>query len=633
MPNPRLGFGVTMLHDKIYVIGGSSNLNEFYDTATGGWILKTSMPTSRVHLAIVTVQYKIYAIGGYIRPSAPTATNEAYDPETDTWTTRPSMPTARAEICANVVKDKIYVTGGFETTAPNQVKLSNKTEVYDPTTNKWTIKADMPYATATHCSTVVGDKIYVLTSPIQIYDTQTNTWTVDSFPPEEQKNASAVTIINQQGNELIYIIGGGEEFDVKSLVQIYNPKTETWSTGLPMPTPRRGLAAVVVNNLIYALGGLTPENDPSTPENFIASPAYERYIPFENAQLFTPVIENSWKRKLEMPTARNLLGVAVVNEKIYAIGGQTNTPTDANEQYDPQTNNWTTKMPMPTARYNCAVAELNGKIYVIGGLVGYYGYVGTNEVYDPQTDTWETKASMPTLREGVYANVVSGKIYLIGGRRSYSLHPPFISDKYNLTEVYDPTSDSWTTKAPPPIHVAYYASAVFDDKIFIFSNNLTQIYDPKSDTWSYGKSANTSLIYAKAVVTSGLLAPKRIHVVRESSTQCIYDPVNDVWSFGALMMTYRSHFALGVVNDKLYALGGIHQNGWSSTRNEEYTPFSSYPEPTPTPTATPTPTPTITPTSTPEPSDTEFPIWIVASIIIIAVCSIAIFAYFKKTKK
>lgn len=39
----------------------------------------------------------------------------------------------------------------------------------------------------------------------------------------------------------------------------------------------------------------------------------------------------------------------------------------------------------------------------------------TVEVYDPSTDTWTTKAPMPTGRRQLAASVVNGKIYAIGG--------------------------------------------------------------------------------------------------------------------------------------------------------------------------------------------------------------------------
>jgi N-acetylneuraminic acid mutarotase len=125
---------------------------------------------------------------------------------------------------------------------------------------------------------------------------------------------------------------------------------------------------------------------------------------------------NSWTTKAFMPTARAQLGVAVVNGKIYAIGGGNNTaagPTvlSVNEEYDPATNTWTTKEPMPTARHSFGIAVYENKIYCIGGSING-PMLAVNEVYDPATDTWETKTPMPTPRAALSANVVTDKIYL-----------------------------------------------------------------------------------------------------------------------------------------------------------------------------------------------------------------------------
>jgi N-acetylneuraminic acid mutarotase len=68
---------------------------------------------------------------------------------------------------------------------------------------------------------------------------------------------------------------------------------------------------------------------------------------------------------------------------------------------------------MPTARYGLAAAAVSDKIYAIGG----YGTtrLATNEEYNPSTNTWATKASMPTARNALAAAVVQDRIYAIGG--------------------------------------------------------------------------------------------------------------------------------------------------------------------------------------------------------------------------
>jgi hypothetical protein len=301
--------------------------------------------------------------------------------------------------------------------------------------------------------------------------------------------------------------------------------------------------------------------------------------------------EDSWTSLEPMPTARSGLGVAVVDGKIYAIGGWNGDYLGTNEMYDPETDTWTTKQPMPTARCYFAIAVYMNKIYAIGGTFGeknivYVGSPGVNEVYDPLTDTWETLEPMPTARAHLDANVVGDKIYLIDGDAW-----PFGQSAGGLNEVYDISNDSWSTRSPMPIGVSYYASAVVDNKIYIIDDGFsetpmpTQIYDPKNDSWNDGKRLPIPTYLAAAGATTGVLASKRIYVfggrsernnVAINLTQ-VYDPEADLWTTGSPMPTPRWFFDVAVVDDELYAIGGF--NGDTRlTVNEKYTPVEYIPE-------------------------------------------------------
>ena len=66
------------------------------------------MPTARWSLATGVVNGIIYAIGG-VSSSGIVATVEAYNPRTDTWTQKADMPTARGWLSVSVVNDKIWL--------------------------------------------------------------------------------------------------------------------------------------------------------------------------------------------------------------------------------------------------------------------------------------------------------------------------------------------------------------------------------------------------------------------------------------------------------------------------------------------------------------------------------------------
>ena len=206
--------------------------------------------------------------------------------------------------------------------------------------------------------------------------------------------------------------------------QIPTPVEIIWRTKSPMPTGRWGLAAGVVDNKIYAIGGYYPSS----------SRTVEEYDP----------VTDRWTTKASMPTSRENLAVGVVNNKIYAIGGCCNSLSTV-EEYDPATNQWSNKTSMQTERTDLAVGVVNGKIYSIGGeehWTGGYTYLNTVEEYDPMNNTWTSKSPMPTARSELAIGVVGGKIYVIGGKNGIKL--------LNTVEEYDPMNDNWTSKSPMP---------------------------------------------------------------------------------------------------------------------------------------------------------------------------------------
>ena len=318
----------------------------------------------------------------------------------------------------------------------------------------------------------------------------------------------------------------------------------------------------------------------------IVSPAFN----FPSAKAQAAKDQSSWTTVAPMITARGGLGVATVNGEIYAIGGLSgNSPVNVNEMYDPATNVWTSETPMPTARSGCAIAVYDNEIYVIGGTVGNNEYVGNNEVYDPETNTWTTEASMPTPRAYLSANVVNGKIYLISGEEYSSISP--YSSETNLTEIYDPATNTWTTGTPIPTPVFGYASTVIDGKIHIIGGSQisiiqgagiyvdsNQVYDPQNDTWSLGANLPSIVAYGAAAATEGFMAPPLLYVIggyflnSYSSNVQVYNPSNNSWSTGLPMPTARAYLGVAVVNDVLYAIGGFDGQNWLNTV-EEYTPI------------------------------------------------------------
>jgi hypothetical protein len=361
--------------------------------------------------------------------------------------------------------------------------------------------------------------------------------------------------------------------------------------------------------------------------------------------------ENTWVQKAPMQQARGILGVAVMDDKIYAIGGYNATSSftdepflsNTNEEYDPATDTWVYKASMPTPIDKFATAVYMDKIYCFANGLIRYGSGPLTQVYDPATDSWENRTAMPTSREGIQANVLGDKIYIVGGiifNGSYTNY-----QRLAFNEVYDPQTDTWTTKAPLPNAARNYASAVFNGKLYIFGgtgyeSNSTQIYDPATDSWSIGKPSIYSTTYYLAGATTGVNAPPKIYLFYAGSHPMdrseqhpgqLYDPVSDSWAAGLAKPTFRDSYGLAVVNDLIYAIGGydfsesiVISNYITNTNfalNEVFTPFGYG-------------TVHYTPSPMPLPKPESFPtgLVIVASATSIAIIGIVLLFYFKKRK-
>ena len=96
------------------------------------WVRKANMPTPRTLLSTAMVNGIIYAIGGWgteelieEAEDEALAVVEAYDPVTDTWTRRSDMPSARGELApASVVSAPTGMASGSITMSSSGMPYS-----------------------------------------------------------------------------------------------------------------------------------------------------------------------------------------------------------------------------------------------------------------------------------------------------------------------------------------------------------------------------------------------------------------------------------------------------------------------------------------------------------------------------
>ena len=180
--------------------------------------------------------------------------------------------------------------------------------------------------------------------------------------------------------------------------------------------------------------------------------------------------EGRWVTRAPLPLPRSEMAWATAYaDRMHIVGGYAEQRVDRpyHHVYDPKTDRWLDAPPLPRGANHVGVAVLDGRLYAIGGRVdGSYGRnLGDNEAYDPATDRWEKKAPLPTVRSGIAGAVLNGRIVVIGGEAP--------SGTFNQTEAYDPKTDSWTSLAPTPTARHGLGAAVVGGKLYAIGGGPT----------------------------------------------------------------------------------------------------------------------------------------------------------------
>ena len=300
------------------------------------------------------------------------------------WETKKSLPAPRAAAAVAVYDGKAYVFGGSSNGAQAYLGTKHKTTfMYDPKTDTWTQKADMPTARAALSAVVVKDKIYVIggyydstptrTNVVEIYDPKTDTWSKGENMLTPRSWTNALTI-----GDFIYVFSGSNyNNNVVKSIEYYDTKQDKWFKKKDAPFALSGTGMAEVSGKIYAFGGGNFSN--------LSNIIYE----------YDPVLD-VWTNIGKMPVALSSFGVTVMEGKIYILGGNSNPSVNAPTQkigiYDPISKSWSSFKDLTFPRAENMSAYINGKLYVIGGSVPSKGIIDTVEVVTV-TEKIELKAT------------------------------------------------------------------------------------------------------------------------------------------------------------------------------------------------------------------------------------------------
>lgn len=275
-----------------------------------------------------------------------------------------------------------------------------------PPTGSWTRVADLRTPRSAHAAVATSEAIYALAGtggdgkPVLAMERfDGKTWSVAGRIPSDGLNAPAAAVLA----DTIYLIGGfGTTTNLPmTAVHRYDLRTKTWSVAAPLPAPRGGHAAVVLDGKIHVVGG---GNSQST---------------IDDHSLYDPRTD-TWTERTRLPRRMGSPAVVALNGKLYSVGGRSG-PEDFGDVYvyDPAADAWTPG-PAIAPRGTGGAAVLDGAIYYFGGESQPRHAVLADVLrLAPRASVFTSAAPMPLARSYGRAVVWKNAVYIVGGSTEY----------------------------------------------------------------------------------------------------------------------------------------------------------------------------------------------------------------------
>lgn len=211
---------------------------------------------------------------------------------------------------------------------------------------------------------------------------------------------------------------GDKDATTQSGIFLYSVDADVWEPAkITLPARLTQFGIGEHEDKIYIFGGLDFDRSRGKKGQFKESRAIWMYgaKSKSNPQTFV-------KLEPELPTSRRAFGGAVLDGKLYLIGGMTKSfeEIDQCDVYDIKTGTWSEISKPSDVRLSPTLVPLNGKLYLVGGSSPTEeGFVRNQSIeeFDPAKGTWRTVVA------DIGQEMVEMKVFAYGHRLLlYSVH-------------------------------------------------------------------------------------------------------------------------------------------------------------------------------------------------------------------
>lgn len=262
---PRQETAVVALDGEVWVMGGFDDAGnvldtvEIFDPAAGSWRPGPPLPAPMHHANAVVVEGRLLLLG-FLRDLSFEARGETFSWGADSgvWSPLAPLPRARGASAVGAIGESAIVCGGFRDGAVPDC------DRYDTSVDTWEPLPDLPAIRDHVVGAVVDDRFFVVGGREgTIASIGGDVWELDldalAFLPRRSMATPRAGCAAAVLDGRIFVAGGEgnpeEASGVFPQLEAYDPVEDTWSQLAPMPTPRHGTGAAVVDGMLVVPGG------------------------------------------------------------------------------------------------------------------------------------------------------------------------------------------------------------------------------------------------------------------------------------------------------------------------------------------------------------------------------------------
>jgi len=494
------------------------------DGTLGAWTTTTSLPEKLSLSQAIVTKNRVYLLGGNNASSDAISTVYTAPINSDgtigTWTVGSSLPGPMRHAQSVITKNRVFIFSGWIASG-NYVRTVYTAPINtDGTLGAWTTATNLPIYVSDLHTIVTKNRIYLLggsdynTGPRNSVYTASFSGGVNDYSnfyngtinKFDGSNISGSIIIQDSYRDTQFDIqpGNGQPWRQQYDINTTQDGTLTgWNTHGNLPATIGYAQAIVTKNRVYIMGGQVDSN--------------------WSANVYTAPINDdgtlgAWTSSSPLPDKLGHSQAIVTKNRVYLLGGHNNTNVvstvyTAPINADGTLGTWTTATGLPSTLMQSHAIVTKNRVYIMGGQTNSGS--NSSSIYtapinaDGTLGTWNGAGSLPAVIRAAQIVVTKNRVYLLGGEVNGIYRDTVHTAPINA----DGTLGAWTTGTSLPVHHVFSQSVVTRKRVYLIGGFAGGSYtgdvfsapinaDGTLGTWSQATGATGFIAHSQVIATS-----------------------------------------------------------------------------------------------------------------------------------